>query len=104
MDLRRFCDGFDHHEWLAPFLSCSQPWMLRSQRALRAKAWKFIQLGVLKHFEPILGTVMALEEMLRAVEQAGSDDCGADYLRLRGLDALAELAAVSQKCSDAEDG
>jgi alkylhydroperoxidase family enzyme len=52
---------------------------------------------MLKHFEPILGTVMALEVMLRAVEQAGSDDCGADHLRLRGLDAIAELAAVSPK-------
>ena len=59
---------------------------------------------VLKHFEPILGTVMALDEMLRVGQQAGSDDCGVDYLRLREIDALAELAAVYQKCSDVEYG
>jgi hypothetical protein len=29
IELRRFRDGFHHHEWFPPSLSCSHPWPLR---------------------------------------------------------------------------
>ena len=54
-----------------------------------------------------LGAVMALGRTGRKLKpsaQTGSDCSGADHLRLRGLDALAELAAVAEGRSGAEDG